>query len=240
MRSAAKGQKGKMMEDKKPTYLGHRQRIKEKYQKNGITGWLDYEVLELVVSYAIPGKDTKPIAKELLARFPSINGVLDADIKDLERITGVGKHTALFLKLLKDVAILYMEKGIHNRDLLSSPQVVYGYLKASLKGAVDEEFKMLFLDSKNQLITGETFASGTVNRAVVYPRKVVERALYNHAVGVIIAHNHPSGALQPSPDDRKITKAIKDALKTVEITLLDHIIIGNNDYYSFRNSNAVI
>jgi len=225
-----------MIEAKKRSYLGHRQRIKEKYEKNGIAGWLDYEVLELALSYAIPRTDTKSFAKELLSRFKTINGVLDADRKDLETITGISKHTALFLKLLKDVAILYMEKGIYKRDLLSSPQVVYDYLKASLKGAVDEEFKMLFLDSRNQLIAVETFKIGTVNRSVVYPRKVVERALYNHAVGVIIAHNHPAGTLQPSQDDRGVTKAIKEALKTVDITLLDHIIIGSNDYYSFRNN----
>lgn len=217
------------------SYLGHRQRIKEKYEKNGVAGWLDYEVLELALSYAIPRKDTKPIAKELLSRFKTINALLDADRKDLATITGVSEHTALFLKLLKDIAILYTEHGIHNRDLLSSPQVVYDYLRTSLKGAPDEEFKILFLDSRNQLITVETFATGTVNRSVVYPRKVVERALYNHAVGIIIAHNHPAGTLQPSQDDREVTKAIKEALMTVEITLLDHIIIGNNDYYSFRN-----
>ncbi len=217
------------------SYRGHRQRIKEKYEKNGIAGWLDYEVLELVLSYAIPRRDTKPIAKELLSRFKTINGVLDADRKDLATITGVSEHTALFLKLLKDIAVLYTEHGIHNRDLLSSPQVVYDYLKTSLKGASDEEFKILFLDGRNQLITVESFATGTVNRSVVYPRKVVERALYHHAVGVIIAHNHPAGTLQPSQEDREVTKAIKDALKTVEITLLDHIIIGNNDFYSFRN-----
>lgn len=126
------------------SYLGHRQRIKEKYEKNGIAGWLDYEVLELALSYAIPRKDTKPIAKELLFRFKTINGVLDADRKDLATITGVSEHTALFLKLLKDITILYTEHGIHNRDLLASPQVVYDYLRTSLKGAPDEEFKILF------------------------------------------------------------------------------------------------
>jgi len=225
-----------MSEAKKLSYLGHRQRIKEKYEKSGIDGWLDYEVLELVLSYAVPRKDTKPIAKELLSRFKTINGVLDSDKKELQSIKEISGHTAFFLKLLKDVAILYAENGIHNRNLLSSPQVVHDYLKASLKGAVDEEFKMLFLDSRNQLIAVETFKVGTVNRSVVYPRKVVERALYNHAVGVIIAHNHPSGALQPSQDDRGVTMAIKEALKTVDIALLDHIIIGNNEYYSFRNN----
>lgn len=226
-----------MTETKKPSCIGHRKRIKEKYEKSGIDGWLDYEVLELALSYAIARKDTKQIAKELLSRFKTINGVLDSDIKEIQTVKGISEHTALFLKLLKDVAILYMENGIHNRDLLSSPQAVYEYLKVSLKGAVDEEFKMLFLDSRNQLISIETFKTGTINRSVVYPRKVVERALYNHAAGLIIAHNHPAGSLQPSQDDRGVTRAIKEALKTVEITLLDHIIIGNNDYYSFRNNN---
>jgi len=228
-----------MSEDKKPDYLGHRRRIKEKYEKSGIDGWLDYEVLELVLSYAIARKDTKPIAKELLSCFKTINGVLDADRKELLAIKGISRHTALFLKLLKDTAILYAENGIHQRNLLSSPQAVYEYLKVSLKGAVDEEFRMLFLDSRNQLIAVERFKVGTVNRSVVYPRKVVERALYNHAVSVIIAHNHPAGSLQPSMDDRAVTKAIKEALKTVDITLLDHIIIGNNDYYSFRNNENI-
>lgn len=226
-----------MIEMKKPSYIGHRQRIKEKYEKSVIDGWLDYEVLELALSYAIPRKDTKPIAKELLSRFKTINGVLNADQKDLTAISGISTHTAVFLSFLKDVAVLYAKNGLHNRDLLASPQVVYDYLKVSLKGAVDEEFKILFLDNRNQLITVETFKTGTVNRSVVYPRKVVERALYNHAIGVIVAHNHPSGTLQPSQDDLEITKVIKEALKTVDITLLDHIIIGNNDYYSFRNNN---
>ena len=226
-----------MIKSQKPSYIGHRNRIKDKYSKSGINGWHDYEVLELALSYAIPRKDTKSIAKDLLSKFKTMNGVLDADRKDLEVITSISEHTALFLKLLKDVAILYMEKGIHNRDLLSSPQIVYNYLRTALKGAVDEEFKMLFLDSRNQLITIETLKTGTINKSAVYPRKIVERALYNHAVGVIIAHNHPSGGLHPSQNDREITKAINDALKTVEITLLDHIIIGNNDYFSFKNKN---
>lgn len=223
-----------MSETKKPSYIGHRQRIKEKYEKSGIDGWLDYEVLELVLSYAIPRKDTKPIAKELISRFKTINGVLDSDIKELRTINGISNHTALFLNLLKDIAILYLEKGLHNKDMLSSPQVVYDYLKASLKGAVDEEFKTLFLDSRNQLIAIETLKTGTVNRSVVYPRKIVEQALYNHAAGVIIAHNHPAGTLQPSQDDSTITNAVKTALETIDIVLLDHIIIGGNGYFSFK------
>ena len=228
-----------MIKSQKPSYIGHRQRIKDKYKNSGLIGWLDYEVLELALSYAIPRRDTKPIAKELLSRFKTINAVLDADAQELKKISGISDHTALFLRLLKEIAILYLEKGLQNKDLLSSPTIVYDYLKASLKGSTDEEFKTVFLDGGNQLITVETLRTGTVNRSVVYPRKVVERALYNHATGVIIAHNHPAGTLKPSEDDCTITKAIEDALKTVDITLLDHIIIGNNDYYSFRNNNGV-
>lgn len=223
----------------RPSYIGHRQRIKAKYKKSGINGWLDYEVLELALSYAVPRKDTKPVAKELLSHFKTINGVLDADAKELTQISGISDHTALFVKLLKEIAVLYLEKGLQKKDLLSSPDLVYDYLKASLKGAVDEEFQTLFLDNRNQLITMETSKVGTVNRSVVYPRKVVERALYNHAVGVIIAHNHPAGTLGPSEDDLAITKAIKSALKTVDINLLDHIIIGNNDYYSLKNNGQI-
>jgi DNA repair protein RadC len=222
---------------KKPSHLGHRQRIKEKYIKSGMAGWLDYEVLELALSYAIARKDTKPIAKELLGKFKTLNGVLDADIKELQGIKDISEHSALLLKFLKDISILYMEKGIHKRDLLSSPQGVFDYLKVSLKGLADEEFKMLFLDTRNHLIAMETFKAGTVNRSVVFPRKVVERALYHHTVGIIIAHNHPAGSLEPSVEDKAITKAIRSALKTVDIKLLDHIIIGGNKYFSFNENN---
>lgn len=215
-------------------YLGHRKRIKEKYKRSGFNGWLDYEILEFALTFAISRKDTKPIAKELLSRFKTIKGVLEADTKDLKKVCGISEHTALFIGFLKDMAILYLEKGLYNKDLFSSPEVVYNYLKSSLKGSPDEEFKALFLNSRNHLLSIETIQRGTVNKSVVYPRKVVERALYNHAAGVIIAHNHPAGSLKPSEDDYNVTKVIKEALKTVEVALLDHIIIGGNGYFSFR------
>ncbi|MFH1245101.1 MAG: DNA repair protein RadC [Candidatus Omnitrophota bacterium] len=219
-----------------PDYIGHRQRIKKKYEAGGIRGWLDYEVLEFALSYAIPRKDTKPLAKELLSRFKTINGVLDADRKELQKVRGLSEHTVLFINFLKDLAIIYLEKGLDKKDLISSPGIVYDYLKASLKGAVDEEFKVLFLNNRNCLLAVETIQKGTVNKSVVYPRKIVERALHNHAAGVIIAHNHPGESLTPSEEDCNVTKAIKEALKTVEIVLLDHIIIGGNGYFSFKEN----
>ena len=224
----------------KPDYLGHRKRIKAKYKRGGFNGWLDYEVLEFALSFAIPRKNTKPIAKELLSKFKTINGVLDADRKELRKVCGISEHTALFLNFLKDIAIIYLEKGLYKKDLVSSPDVVYDYLKASLKGVADEEFKVMFLNSRNCLLAVETIQKGTVNKSVVYPRKIVERALHNHATGVIIAHNHPGESLKPSEDDCTITKAIKGALRTVDIALLDHIIIGGNSYFSFRENSLEI
>jgi DNA repair protein RadC len=220
-------------------YTGHRRRIKTKYKKSGIKGWFDYEVLELALSYAIARKDTKPIAKELITKYKTINGVLNADPKELKSLPGISEHTSLFLKLLKDIAILYVKHDLHSKNLLSSPEPVFNYLKASLKGCVDEEFKTLFLNSRNQLIETEDFQTGTANKAVIYPRKIAERALYHHAVGVIIAHNHPAGSLEPSKQDREVTKAIQDALRTVDIKLLDHIIIGGNGYFSFNTKGLL-
>lgn len=228
-----------MIKTQTATYIGHRQRIKDKYKKSGIDGWLDYEVLELVLSYAIVRKDTKPIAKELMTRFKTINGVLDADIRELKSVSGVSEHTSLFLKLLKDIAVLYLKNDLHSKDLISSPELVFDYLKASLKGCVDEEFKALFLNGRNQLIAVEVLQTGTVNRSAIYPRKIVERALYHHAVGTIVVHNHPAGTLTPSKEDCAVTKSIKDALTTVEISLLDHIIIGGNDYFSFNKKGLL-
>jgi len=196
--------------------------------------------LELALSFTISRKNTKPIAKELLSRFKTINGVLDVDRKELEKVCGVSEHTALFLNFLKDISVIYLEKELYKKDLLSSPDVVYDYLKASLKGSTDEEFKAMFLNSRNQLLAVETIQKGTVNKSVVYPRKIVERALQNHATGVIIAHNHPGESLKPSEDDCKITKAMKEALKTVDIVLLDHIIIGGNGYFSFKENSIEI
>ena len=222
----------------KSTYIGHRKRIKEKYKTNGFKGWLDYEILEFALSYAIPRKDTKPIAKSLLSHFRTFNGVLDAEVIELENIKGLSRHSALFIRLLKDTAVCYSEKDLYNRDLVSSPKNVYDYLKISLKGSNNEEFKALFLNNRNHLLAIETLQKGTIDKSVVYPRKIIERALYNNATNVIIAHNHPSGSLTPSKDDITVTRVIKDALGTIDIILLDHIIIGGNGYFSFKENGV--
>lgn len=223
----------------KPDYLEHRQRIKKKYKSGGLNSWLDYEVLELVLTYAIPQGDLKPLAKQLLAKYKTINRVFEADREELKAFKGIGEHTSIFLNFLKDISIVYLKQGLVNKDLVSSPQAVYDYLQVSLKGQPDEEFKALFLNSQNQILAVETMQTGTVNKAVVYPRKIVERALYHHAANVLVAHNHPSGSLAPSAEDRQVTGMIKEALKIVEIDLLDHIIIGGDGYFSFKETGIL-
>lgn len=223
----------------KPDYIGHRKRIKEKYKDSGLKGWLDYEVLELALSYAVPRKDTKPVARELLKKFKSINGVLDAGVVELQSINGISEHAALFMKLLKDISKLYLEAVLSGKDLIDSPEAVINYLKTTLRGSKDEEFHALFLNSANRLLAAETIQKGTVNKSVVFPRKIVEQALSNHAVGVIVAHNHPGETLKPSSDDIRVTRAIADALQTVDVSLLDHIIIGGNGYFSWRENRLL-
>lgn len=125
-------------------YLGHRERVKKKYEGGGLNSWLDYEILELALFYTIARKDTKPIAKELISKFKTISGVLDADIKELESVKGISNHTALFIKFLKDISRIYLQYSVHGKDLVSSPKAAVDYMKVLLKGSADEEFYALF------------------------------------------------------------------------------------------------
>jgi DNA repair protein RadC len=223
----------------KPHYLGHRQRLKEKYIATGLNGWLDHEILEFILSYSIARKDTKSIAKELLCRFKSFSGVIDSDIEGLQGVKGVSTHSAILLKLFKDISFYYIKNDAKGKNIISSPGIAVNYLTALLKGSKDEEFFALYLDSANRLIAGEILQTGTVNKSAVYPRKVAERALLHKAAGVIISHNHPGGSLKASEDDKRSTSAIKDSLSAIEIELLDHIIICGTEYFSFKENHLL-
>lgn len=223
----------------KPDYLGHRQRLRERFEKAGFSGWHDYEILELVLAYCIPRRDTKPIARALLRKFKTVGKVLDADGKELRKIDGIGSRSAILLKVFREIAAVYFESRLEKTDSLASPKAVYDYLAVSLKGKREEEFKVIFLNSTNHSAGIETLQVGTVDKSAVYPRKVVERALKNNAVSVIIAHNHPGGSLKPSQDDVQITERLKQALDTVDISLLDHVIISSEGYFSFKEKGIL-
>ena len=222
----------------KPHFIGHRKRLKEKYKKVGFEGWPDYEILELLLAYAVPRKDTKVAAKLLLTRFKTLSETLDAGLFELRK-AGLTEHTALLLKISKDISGIYSKQSASARDVVASPELAVTYLKAVLKGSRDEEFYALFLDASNQLVSAKKLHDGVVNRSVIYPRKVVELALQNKASGVIIAHNHPSGSLKPSDEDIKSTASVKIALETVDIGLLDHIIVSRNGYLSLKEEGII-
>ncbi len=223
----------------KPDCSGHRERLRRRYEKCGIENWQDYEILELLLTCIISRLDTKPLAKRLIKRFKTFSGVLEASPDEMVLIEGVGKKTALFLHLLKDICAVYLKEDLVRHDVLSSPRAVYDYLKVSLKGSRNEEFKVIFLNSRNVPVAIEKIQEGTVDRSVVYPRKIVEQALRHRAVSVIFSHNHPGGALNPSDEDRVITRKLKEALSTVDITVLDHIIISSKGYLSFKEEKLI-
>ena len=222
-----------------PHYLEHRQRLKEKFVGSGVDAFHDYEVLELLLTYAIPRRDLKPLAKELLTQFGSLKGVLDAPSGDLEQIKGIGLHTALLIKLIKDVAALYLKERAKEKAQISCTRELFDYCQTAMGGLKDEQFRVIYLDAQNRIIDVETIQDGIVNQAVVYPRKVLEKALRRKASAIILVHNHPSGHVKPSEADIRLTRTIQETARMLDILVHDHIIIGENRFFSFREEGMM-
>ena len=222
---------------KNKPYLGHHKRLRERFIKSGLDGFHDYEVLELLLNYVFPNRNTKPIAKDLLAKFKTLAGVFSAEKEELQEIKGVGERTAVYLKLLNDTLGFVFEERARNEEIqFTKTEQLFGYLKATIGNKKNEVMRVLYLDSQNRKIQAENLSEGTVAEAVAFPRKIVEGALKYRAVSVIIAHNHPGGLAEPSANDDKITEQIKNALETVGISLQDHMIIAGDKYFSYRKT----
>lgn len=223
-----------------PSYREHRKRLRRRFDKSGFEGFHDYEVLELLLTYIIPRKDTKLTAKELLKRFKHLPGVLSADVKELTQVSGIGPEASRFLKIVDAFIGFYFDQKalIGDIQFTQLPQLV-DYFKATIGRNSNEVMRVLYLNSQNKLIAAENLSEGTVSQAVAFPRKIVEGALKRHATSVIIAHNHPGGLPKPSENDDTVTDQIKNALHTVNITLQEHIIIGEDGFYSYRQSGIL-
>jgi len=218
-------------------YQGHRQRLLNKFLSADLSAFADYEILEFALIYALPRKDVKPIAKELLRKFGSLKGVVDANVSELIEIKGLKNYSAALLKLLRFFAVKYSSLEIKEKESLSSPENVVNYLKARLSGEKKEKFHAVFLNSSNKVLNFSEISKGTINKSAVFPREIAEMALASKAASVIISHNHPAGSLTPSQNDAAVTQAVKNALKTLEIELLDHIIISSSGgYFSFKEN----
>lgn len=222
-----------------PHYHGHRERLRQRLLAAGPDALAEYEMLELVLMQAIPRRDTKPLAKQLIARFGSFAAVLAASPTALQEVKGVGDGVVAMLKIVQHAAQLMQRQEISKRPLLSSWQQLLDYCHSVMAQEKVEQFRLLFLDGKNRLIADEIQNIGTVNHAPVYVREVVKRALEFHASAIIMAHNHPTGDPTPSRDDITMTREIKKALEVVNIKLHDHLIIGKEGHASLRSLRVI-
>ncbi len=218
---------------------GHRKRLKEKFTASGTDAFHEHEVLELLLTYAIPQKDVKPPAKELLRIFGSLKGVVDAEIADLVKTKGIGEHSAILFKLVKEIAALYLKQRAKEKRQVTCTTELIDFCRTVMGGKRDEEFCVIYLDAQNQIIEFETIQKGVVNQAVVYPRQVLESALKKKASAIILAHNHPSGHVRPSDADIRLTKTIQETAKILDILVHDHIIVGENRFFSFREEGLM-
>ncbi|NQU69023.1 MAG: DNA repair protein RadC [Rhodospirillales bacterium] len=218
----------------KPDHIGHRKRLRDRFANGGGEALADYELLELCLFEAIPRQDTKPIAKLLLKRFGTYAGVLHAAPDDLRDVKGMGDAAVIALKTVVEAATRLARAEILNQPVLSSWDRLIDYLRIGMGQKKTEQFRILFLDTKNKLIADELHQEGTVNHTPVYPREVVKRALELSAVAIIMVHNHPSGDPTPSRADIDMTKQMRDVGAPMGVTLHDHIIISRSDYSSFK------
>lgn len=213
---------------------GHRQRLREKYLKQSISALTDEEIIELLLSFGTPRQDCKLQAREALRRFGSLAGVLEADSKALKEIDGIGPKNAFAVRFVHDVARKFLKERPLGKNYLRSAQEVVDYLWHALSSLDREVFVCIFLDSQHGVIAIEELFYGTINASAVYVREVIKKALQYGAAALVFAHNHPSGVTTPSIADRTITKRLLLAAELMEITVLDHIIVGSRGaYYSF-------
>jgi len=218
---------------------GHRRRLREKFLRGGLTAFLDHEVIEILLTLGTPRQDCKQAAREALREFKSLRGVLEADPHDLRRIRGIGEHNVFGIRLVQEVSRRFLKERMMSRPYARSSREVFDFLYHAMRDRKIEQFKVLFLDPKNQIIEERTLFEGTVDSSAVYPREIMKEALRFNATALIFAHNHPSGDPEPSACDREITRELVFAARIMQLKILDHIVIGNNCYFSFADRGLI-
>lgn len=199
----------------------------------------DYELLELLLTFAVPRRDVKPLARQLLERFRGLGGVLHAGLEELEAVEGMGPVSATIVRLVHELCVACLEEKMMGSDFLSSPQAVRKYARVILGGMSNEAFMVICLNVRNQVMHTEILQEGTVDRAMVFPRRIIETALFRHAAGIILVHNHPSGQPEPSDEDRRLTATVVAAARTVGLRVLDHLVVGRDSYFSFAEADLM-
>lgn len=209
---------------------GHRQRLRDRFLERGLENFSDAEILELLLSFGTPRSDCKEPAREALKQFGSLTAVLEEPLAGLQQIKGIGPKNGFAVHFIQAVARRYLAQRLQGRRYLHSSSDVRDYLLHSLRGLKKEVLLVIYLDSSHAIINSETVAEGTINVNTVYPRELVKKALDQNASALIIAHNHPSGSLEPSNQDFRLTRTLALLGNMMQIQLLDHIIIGDGSY----------
>jgi len=218
---------------------GHRERLRSKFEEGGLERFSDEEVIEFLLTLGTPRKDVKIPARQALKKYGSLSAVLSAPSKELKEIKGIGDKNVLYLKLIHEVAGRYLRDRTRGMTFFNSSKAVYEYLFHSMRDMKREVFKVLFLNRKNELIFDQDVFQGGLTGSAVYPAEIMKLALNNNAAGLVFVHNHPSGDPQPSGEDRSLTRNLVWASKLLSIQVLDHIIVGNNIYYSFADEGLI-
>lgn len=221
-----------------PHYVGHRKRLKEKLARDG-RALADYEILELVLASVLPRRDTKPLAKDILARFGSLKSAVMASPDQMAGLNGVGPAVTAHWALLQELYARMGEDGARRGTPLSDPADVARAAMARLGSKNTEEFWVLYLDTRNRVIQWRQAAAGTVNATPVFPREIMATALRLEATNIILAHNHPGGDATPSKEDVLLTGMISEAAAGLDIAVLDHVIVTDHDYYSFSEQGRL-
>lgn len=214
--------------------VGHRKRLRDRFLQAGLVGFHDYEIVELLLTLGTPMKDCKPMAKEAVEEFKGLRGVLDATLVDLQRIRGIGPSNAFGIKLFQAVAERLAKEQIPEKLELNSSRAIVNYLQKAIGREEKEHFIAFYLDTQGRLIESRTISVGILNATLVHPREVFEPAVAFRAASIIVAHNHPSGFVEPSSEDREITKCLVETGKILNIEVRDHIIISKLEHFSFR------
>jgi DNA repair protein RadC len=218
---------------------GHRERVRDKIKKAGISGMAEYEILEVILYGVFTTKDTKAIAKKLLKEFKTLENLLQAPKKKILEVEGIGESIYTQLQFTRELVEYLYREQIVEKDILNSVEKVYKYLRSNLGFKEKEIFKVIFLNSKNEYLGDENLFLGTIDKSQIYVREIMKYVMYYNAKSIIFAHNHPSGSEKPSRADIDMTKKIKNMLEPFEIRVLDHIIITSNSYYSFLEEGII-
>ncbi len=217
-------------------HKGHRERLKQQFLERGLENFTDIQVLELLLFYAIPQKDTNPIAHALLDHFGRLSNVLDADVEELKKIPGISDHSATLLALVTQLCRYYQVDSAQKMEILTNLEECGAYLVPRFFGRTEEVVFLLCLDAKCKVLCCKEVGQGSVNSASISIRKIVETALASNATTVVLAHNHPSGVAVPSNEDVLTTRRVAAALSAVEVHLADHVVVAEGDYVSMVQS----